>query len=87
MGLTRFIFSARLTVELGGRGPKEYTSPLGDRRFIVGGNAGQVAEQLSAYLRSGASHLVLYLGDLPAKAYIDNMKRLVSEVAPSISGG
>ncbi len=82
-----FVFSARLTVELGGRGPREYTSPLGDRRFILGGGAGEVAEQLSEYVRLGASHLVLYLGDLPAKAYIENMRRFMGEVAPSISGG
>lgn len=82
-----FVFSARLTVELGGKGPKEYTSPLGERRFILGGSTGQVADQLSAYIRSGASHLVLYLGDLPAKTYIDTMRRLMSEVVPSISGG
>ncbi|MEM0482780.1 MAG: LLM class F420-dependent oxidoreductase [Nitrososphaerota archaeon] len=82
-----FVFSARLTVELGGKGSREYTSPLGDRRFIVGGSAGEVAEQLSKYLRSGASHLVLYLGDQPAKTYIENIRRLMSEVAPSISGG
>ncbi|MCS7145159.1 MAG: LLM class F420-dependent oxidoreductase [Nitrososphaerota archaeon] len=81
-----FVFSARLSVELGGKGPKEYVSALGDRRFILGGEVEKVAEQLSEYVKNGASHLVLYLGDAPAEKYVDNMRRLIRDVAPSISG-
>jgi len=81
-----FVFSARLAVELDGRGPREYVSALGDKRFILGGDAGSVAEQLSVYVRCGATHLVLYLGDHPAEAYIERMRRLARESLPSVSG-
>lgn len=80
-----FVFSARLAVELNGRGPREYVSGLGDRRVLLGGDAGSVAEQLSAYVKNGATHLVLYLGDHQAKIYIENMKKLEREVIPSLS--
>ncbi|MEM0381051.1 MAG: TIGR03619 family F420-dependent LLM class oxidoreductase [Nitrososphaerota archaeon] len=79
-----FVFSARLAVELEGKGPREYISALGDRRYLLGGDAGQVAGQLSEYVKAGASHLVLYLGDVPAKTYIERMKHLMKDIAPSI---
>jgi len=82
-----FVFSARLTVQLGGSGPREYVSNQGDRRVIIGGGPGVVAEWLSAYVRAGASHLVLYFGDAPCEAYVERMERFLRDVAPSISGG
>jgi len=80
-----FTFSLRLTVEMDGRGTREYSTPLGEKRVIISGRQDEVAGYLSRYLRYGASHLVIYFGDEKADNYIERMKRFMRDVAPSLS--
>jgi hypothetical protein len=80
-----FTLSVRLTVELDGKGVREYTSPQGERRVILGGRESELSDYLSQYVRYGASHLVLYFGDTSPDKYVERMASFVRDVYPSVA--
>jgi probable F420-dependent oxidoreductase len=80
-----FTLSVRLTVELDGKGVREYTSPQGERRVILGGRESELSDYLSQYVKYGASHLVLYFGDTSPDKYVERMASFVRDVYPSVA--
>ncbi|MDJ0274231.1 MAG: TIGR03619 family F420-dependent LLM class oxidoreductase [Aigarchaeota archaeon] len=84
-GREGFTVSGRLTVKLDPSAKSEESrSGSGERRYIVGGWASRVAEELSRYAKLGVEHVAIYLGDLPVDALLSKMREFVKDVVPSV---
>lgn len=80
-----FVVSGRITVRLDPRAKgEEVRAGSGERRYVFGGDAGRVAEDLSRYFDLGLQYPVVYLGDLRQDELRAKMREFIREVAPSL---
>ncbi|MCS7095036.1 MAG: LLM class F420-dependent oxidoreductase [Thaumarchaeota archaeon] len=81
-----FVVSGRITVRLGPQfKSEEVRAGSGERRYVLGGKASSVADELSRLIRLGLQYPVVYLGDLEQDELLVKMREFINEVVLSIS--
>lgn len=81
-----FVVSGRMNVRLGPMfRSEELRAGSGERRYVIGGTASSVADELSKFIRIGLRYPVVYLGDLKPDDLLAKMSEFIRDVVPSIS--
>lgn len=77
--------TGRFTVDLTGKAPRESRAASGARRVVISGrDAQEVINQLTPYVDRGVSYLVCSFGDKPSQRQINDMKRFINDIIPSL---